>query len=229
MSPRLGNGYATRIFNEKQRPVGDNNAGWMAAPPIGQYYNDRSLWSFKAQALRSLQRAKQFVLRRDPYSQYRTPRSPKIRPTVSASTLPALQPLSGNLRFIVLCVIWYTTSALSSNTGKAIMMQFRYPVTLTIVQFAFVAAYSLLFMSPLVRFSRLRTPTEAIIRTTLPMGMFQVGGHILSSLAISRIPVSTTHTIKVHVLEPTDPCFTDNFLGSFTALHCCGVRIVIRC
>jgi len=40
-------------------------------------------------------------------------------------------------------------------------------------------------------------PTRAIVNKTLPMGMFQVGGHMFSSMAISRIPVSTVHTIKV--------------------------------
>jgi hypothetical protein len=127
---------------------------------------------------------------------------------------PALRQLRGVLRrlwtaatggsfspqtfqFIGLCALWYTTSALSSNTGKVILNRFRYPVTLTIVQFAFVSALSLLCMSPVVRMSHLRTPSRAILRTTLPMGMFQVGGHIFSSLAISRIPVSTVHTIKV--------------------------------
>lgn len=108
-------------------------------------------------------------------------------------TLPA----AATTRFILLCSLWYTTSALSSNTGKAILTQFRYPVTLTFVQFGFVALYCLLFMSPSVRFSRLRMPTKDIIRSTLPMGMFQVGGHMFSSMAISRIPVSTVHTIKV--------------------------------
>ena len=77
------------------------------------------------------------------------------------------------------------------------MTSFRYPITLTFVQFGFVAAYCLLFMSPVVRFSKLRRPNKAIIQSTLPMGVFQVGGHIFSSMAISRIPVSTVHTIKV--------------------------------
>jgi solute carrier family 35 protein E1 len=106
-------------------------------------------------------------------------------------------PTAATSRFILLCGLWYTTSALSSNTGKAILTQFRYPITLTIVQFGFVAVYCLLMMSPSVQFSRLRMPTKAIIRSTLPMGMFQVGGHMFSSMAISRIPVSTVHTIKV--------------------------------
>lgn len=114
-------------------------------------------------------------------------------PTPLTMQLPA----ASTARFVLLCCLWYTTSALSSNTGKAIMTQFRYPVTLTFVQFGFVALYCLLIMAPPVRFSKMRRPTKAIIRNTLPMGMFQVGGHIFSSMAISRIPVSTVHTIKV--------------------------------
>ncbi|KAH7335488.1 triose-phosphate transporter family-domain-containing protein [Rhizoctonia solani] len=99
----------------------------------------------------------------------------------AAPSLTQAAPSASSLRFIGLCALWYLTSALSSNTGKSIMMQFRYPVTLTFVQFAFVS---------------LRAPTRAIIRSTLPMAAFQVGGHIFSSMAISRVPVSTVHTIK---------------------------------
>ncbi|KIJ61946.1 hypothetical protein HYDPIDRAFT_30770 [Hydnomerulius pinastri MD-312] len=105
-------------------------------------------------------------------------------------------PAASAVRFVLLCVFWYTTSALSSNTGKAILTQFRYPVTLTIIQFGFVAAFCLFFMTPVINFSKLRSPTSAILRATLPMGAFQVGGHMFSSMAISRIPVSTVHTIK---------------------------------
>ncbi|KAF8473623.1 triose-phosphate transporter family-domain-containing protein [Russula ochroleuca] len=120
------------------------------------------------------------------------------RPTLASITSPQLPslPSASTLHFAFLCGLWYASSALSSNTGKAILNQYRYPVTLTFVQFGFVAAYCLLFMSPIIRFSRLRRPTRAIFKDTLPMGCFQVGGHIFSSMAISRIPVSTTHTIK---------------------------------
>lgn len=100
-------------------------------------------------------------------------------------------------RFLILCIFWYTTSAVSSNTGKAILEQFRYPVTLTIVQFGFIASCCLLIMTPAINFSKLRSPTVAILKATLPMGAFQVGGHMFSSMAISRIHVSTVHTIKV--------------------------------
>jgi solute carrier family 35 protein E1 len=136
---------------------------------------------------------KNYLSRHLPYPRQMT-RAP-VMTTKSSLTNPP--PASSNAIFILLCGLWYTTSALSSNTGKAILTQFRYPVTLTFIQFGFVALYCLLFMSPLIRFSRIRMPTKSIARSTLPMGMFQVGGHMFSSMAISRIPVSTVHTIKV--------------------------------
>ena len=118
------------------------------------------------------------------------------------------------VKFCFLCAIWYSTSAMSSNTGKAILTQFRYPITLTFVQFGFVAAYCLLFTSPLIRFTRLRRPSMEVLKSTSLMGVFQVGGHIFSSMAISRIPVSTVHTIKVRLPLLIHPC-TPSFFCTF--------------
>ncbi|KAF8757622.1 TPT protein [Rhizoctonia solani] len=98
----------------------------------------------------------------------------------AAPSLTQATPSVSTLRFVGLCSLWYLTSALSSNTGKSIMIQFRYPVTLTFVQFAFFIAH------PYARYHSEHTP----------MAAFQVGGHIFSSMAISRVPVSTVHTIK---------------------------------
>lgn len=119
-------------------------------------------------------------------------------------------PSLATIRFVLLCSLWYMSSALSSNTGKAIMTRFKYPVTLTFVQFGFVSGYCLVFASPVLRFTHIRQPTEAIIRSTLPMALFQVFGHIFSSMAISRIPVSTVHTIKA-----LSPLFT---VGAYAML-----------
>ncbi|KAF8557694.1 TPT-domain-containing protein [Imleria badia] len=119
-----------------------------------------------------------------------------VRRNRSPWTSAAGPSTASTARFLSMCVFWYTTSALSSNTGKAILEQFRYPVTLTIIQFGVVAFCCLLIMSPAINSSKLRSPTVAILRATLPMGAFQVGGHMFSSMAISRIHVSTVHTIK---------------------------------
>lgn len=173
-----GNGWT---MSEKQ-------AGWSSSEIGGQRRRTGWLagWSSRLGELREgRQRTSRFVpsATREAAAFSRT----KLLPALPTSTV----------RFILLCSLWYMSSAMSSNTGKAILTHFRYPVTLTFVQFGFVAGYCLLFMSPVVPFSKLRRPTAAIIRNTAPMAVFQVGGHIFSSFAMSRIPVSTVHTIKV--------------------------------
>jgi len=121
--------------------------------------------------------------------------TPRRTPSPLSFGLPSSFPIA-TIRFVSLCSLWYISSAISSNTGKVILNNFRYPVTLTIVQFFFVSGYCVV-CSKVGIGSRLRDPTKSILRGTLPMAVFQVGGHIFGSLAISRVPVSTVHTIKV--------------------------------
>lgn len=151
-----------------------------------------------------------------------------VRRTQGPWTSVAGPSVAPTVRFLTLCIFWYTTSALSSNTGKAILEQFRYPVTLTIIQFGFVASCCLLIMTPAINFSRLRTPTVAIMRATLPMGAFQVGGHMFSSMAISRIHVSTVHTIKARRILIFSLHYSINTTGVVTAVHRRRVRTSLR-
>lgn len=114
------------------------------------------------------------------------------------SRVLAALPNQATLKFITLCTLWYASSAVSSNTGKVILNRARFPITLTIVQFAFVSGLCwLISRRQLGMGHRLRRPTRQIVVHTLPMAAFQVGGHIFGSLAISRVPVSTVHSIKV--------------------------------
>lgn len=125
-------------------------------------------------------------------------RSPSPHPFAIPTIRSIRSPTIETIRFVSLCILWYATSAISSNTGKVILNNFRFPVTLTIIQFFFVAGCCFIFSRPVLGWStQLRSPTRSILRGTLPMAAFQVGGHIFSSLAISRVPVSTVHTIKV--------------------------------
>ncbi|KAF2084752.1 TPT-domain-containing protein [Saccharata proteae CBS 121410] len=112
-----------------------------------------------------------------------------------------------SMKIIMLCGFWYATSILSNTSSKAILTAFPKPVTLTLIQFAFVCSWCLLLAwlaklypslkvrIPALRYG-IRPPTRDLILTTLPLTMFQIGGHILSSDAMSRIPVSLVHTIK---------------------------------
>lgn len=172
-------------------------------PSQGPVPMSRSAWSIRLDHPSSfsfpsiLQNLKRFIYRRTFASEAHHFPPSFVRRTRGLWTSVAGPSIASTAHFLILCMFWYTTSALSSNTGKAILEQFRYPVTLTIIQFGFVACCCLLIMTPAINFSRLRSPTVTILRATLPMGAFQVGGHMFSSMAISRIHVSTVHTIKV--------------------------------
>ncbi|KAG9236145.1 triose-phosphate transporter family-domain-containing protein [Amylocarpus encephaloides] len=110
-------------------------------------------------------------------------------------------------RLIILCIIWYMSSALTNTSSKAILNAFPKPATLTMIQFAFVASFCLFFSWLSTVFPNLknavpalrhgiRYPSREVIVTTLPLAAFQIGGHLLSSTATAKIPVSLVHTIK---------------------------------
>lgn len=122
-----------------------------------------------------------------------------------------------DLKVSALCFSWYFFSIVSNNSTKAILSQFSYPVTLTQFQFLLNSAFCVALLFCLIRlpsFARLfptgsippphkittvtafLTPSQLVISTTLPMGIFQFVGHITSHKATSMIPVSLVHTIK---------------------------------
>ncbi|GAA5845453.1 hypothetical protein JCM3766R1_006559 [Sporobolomyces carnicolor] len=175
----------------------------------------------------------------------------------ASSSLRLTVPAPSTVGFVALCCLWYLSSALSSNTGKSILTRFRYPVTLTFVQFAFVAWYSLVVLVVRARIAHwritttnnspsttkggqrrrssfgqaaatainntlrgwgVRKPTRSMFHGTFTMSLFQIAGHVFSSMAIARVPVSTVHTIKA-----LSPLFT---VLSYVALF--GVRYSTR-
>ena len=99
------------------------------------------------------------------------------------------------------------SSALTNTSSKSILNAFPRPVTLTLIQFAFVSTWCLFFaflasLFPSIKKSipalrqGIRYPSRDVIATTFPLALFQLGGHILSSTATEKIPVSLVHTIK---------------------------------
>ena len=100
------------------------------------------------------------------------------------------------LKLPLICLSWYMSSAVTNNIGKQIMNQFRYPVTLTFVQFWFVSIFCYMAAAGF-SMTRIRPPTRGIIEMTAPLVGFQVVGHVFSSVAISRVPLSVVHTVKV--------------------------------
>lgn len=106
--------------------------------------------------------------------------------------------LSDNLKFILNCCMWYLSSSLTNNVGKSIMNAFQFPVTLTFVQFGLVAFWC--YVIAVFKSSRIRSPTHDILKTITPLALFLIVGHVFSSIAISRVPVSLVHTIKVSII-----------------------------
>ncbi|KAG7191872.1 suppressor of loss of ypt1 [Scheffersomyces spartinae] len=121
-------------------------------------------------------------------------------------------------KIVFLCTNWYLFSIVSSNSTKMILSNYKYPITLTQMQFLLngifcVCLLQVLFFIPqsatrifpkgsipnfdqIGNLQQFFTPTKLIISTTLPMGMFQFIGHITSHKATSIIPVSMVQIIK---------------------------------
>lgn len=110
------------------------------------------------------------------------------------------------VKFLVLCILWYTSSAVSNTLGKQILNEQPYPVTLTFIQFILTSIFSFLYSYVTRNIQKLDI---SIIREVGPMAIFQIGGHVFSSLALTYITVSSSHTIKVGLL-----------IGFITSFHC---------
>ncbi|KAI0124444.1 TPT-domain-containing protein [Hypoxylon sp. NC0597] len=124
-------------------------------------------------------------------------------------------------KLIILCIMWYMSSALTNTSSKSILNAFDKPATLTMIQFFLVAFYCITFSWLATVFPTLRTsipalknpiryPSRDVIMTTLPLAAFQIGGHLLSSTATSKIPVSMVHTVKG--LSPLFTVFAYRFI-----------------
>lgn len=125
----------------------------------------------------------------------------------------------------ILCIGWYGTSILSNASSKAILTALPKPVTLTVIQFLFVCGWCIVASAaarihpplraavPVLRYG-IRRPDREIILSTLPLTAFQIGGHILNSDAMARIPVSLVHTIK-----GLSPLFTVLAYRTFYKVH----------
>lgn len=122
-----------------------------------------------------------------------------------------------DFKILVACLVWYFTSAISSNLTKEVLKQFKYPITLTECQFlisSIICIFTITLINNNPSFAtvfpsgtlptinkfqstyNLIKPTRALLLTTLPMGVFQFIGHITSHKATSIIPVSIVHSIK---------------------------------
>uniref|UniRef100_V5EJG1 Sugar phosphate transporter domain-containing protein n=1 Tax=Kalmanozyma brasiliensis (strain GHG001) TaxID=1365824 RepID=V5EJG1_KALBG len=141
--------------------------------------------------------------------------------------------------FVLGCLAWYTSSSLSSNTSKALLSKgrvpkvdgqdwgvppaarppaFPYPVTLTLIHFIFVNVCCAICASRRIlgnrALTRLVKPSFHRVAEVGQLAFFNVMGQALSSLAISRVPVATVHTIKA--LSPLFTVLSYTYLFNVT-------------
>jgi Triose-phosphate Transporter family len=88
------------------------------------------------------------------------------------------------LKFVATCISWYLSSAITNNVG-----------TLTIIQFGFLSVFSFLYGTFVTK--DLQPFTKQILVLTFPLALFQITGHIFSTIALTYVTVSFSHTIKV--------------------------------
>lgn len=158
----------------------------------------------------------------------------RLRPRSRSFTEKAVDTLAApiSLPLVLTCGAWYMSSVVSNTLNKTILTVFPYPVTLTMIQFLMAVSLGLstiqlsmsshsfykLLPAGTVSHSGFRYPTREIIMSTLPMGIFQLFGHIFSHMATSLIPVSLVHTIKA-----LSPLFT---VGAYRFVF--GVKYPLR-
>jgi solute carrier family 35 protein E1 len=101
------------------------------------------------------------------------------------------------LKFLATCICWYLSSAITNNIGKEILGIISFPVTLTIIQFGFLAVFSFIYGTFVTK--DLQPISKQILVLTFPLSLFQIAGHIFSTVALTYVTVSFSHTIKVYL------------------------------
>ncbi|KAI1174549.1 triose-phosphate transporter [Nemania sp. FL0916] len=195
-SPGGLNGYgvglngAARLNGDRWMPAASRNVRWSplgastASPSRGHHSQQKSI----GEAIRTIRDRSGSV----------TQNAHEIADALKA-------PVSAKL--IALCIMWYMSSALTNTSSKSILNAFNKPATLTMIQFFLVAFYCLTSSWLASVFPKLRSsipalknpiryPSREVINSTLPLAVFQVGGHLFSSTATAKIPVSMVHTVK---------------------------------
>ena len=99
------------------------------------------------------------------------------------------------IQFLVTCILWYLSSTVTNNVGKEILISFKYPVTLTMVQFGMCSIFAYIYGTYITK--TLKPISKQVIKTTFPLALFQILGHIFASVALTYVTVSFSHTIKV--------------------------------
>ena len=99
------------------------------------------------------------------------------------------------IRVVILCLLWYITSAGNNVIGKLLLQSFPYPITVTIVQLLSITLYSL----PALTFTAggKRDPTydwNYYLKLIIPLAFGKFFASVSSHISLWAVPVSYAHT-----------------------------------
>lgn len=130
---------------------------------------------------------------------------------------------------------------MTNTSSKTFLNALDGPVTLTIAQFFFVAAWTgslaqagYAFQLGWIGKAPIRRLDAHVWKATAPMSVFVLCGHLFSSVATSKIPVSTVHTVKA--LSPIFTVFAYVLLfkvkysiGTYISLVPLTIGVMLAC
>lgn len=102
------------------------------------------------------------------------------------------------LTTVGLCLLWYVVSSSSNVVVKALLTDFPYPTTVTMVQLTTITLLS----GPVFNFWGVRKTSSTLItwkyyfKLIVPLALGKFLGNVLSHVSIWKVPVSYAHTGK---------------------------------
>jgi hypothetical protein len=120
------------------------------------------------------------------------------------ATPPSLYYRNMNLteifEIVFLIFVWYASSSLTNNLNKTILADdfFPFPYTLTLYQFGSIALCCYIMVQVSSSNYKLQTVNTSFAKLVIPLCASQIIAHLLTQSSLQHVPVSFTHTIKVH-------------------------------
>ncbi|XP_027198799.2 solute carrier family 35 member E1 homolog [Dermatophagoides pteronyssinus] len=101
------------------------------------------------------------------------------------------------LKIVVLCLLWYITSAANNVIGKLVLQSFAYPTTITLFQFLSISIYSIPALRCIPGAKRKPMITWTYyFKLIIPLSFGKFFASLTSHISLWAVPVSYAHTVK---------------------------------
>jgi len=99
------------------------------------------------------------------------------------------------IRVVILCILWYITSAGNNVIGKLLLQSFPYPITVTIVQLLSITVYSIPALKWLSWPRRVpHIEWNYYFKIIIPLAFGKFFASVSSHISLWAVPVSYAHT-----------------------------------